>query len=281
MHPNCDIKVAYDHSNTHTAKALDGLDATQLLRTDGRKNTPNLRNMTFLDPAGNIVEQFMQTDEGVQKGSLSILKERGVVNDRGQWIIGCSRGTNMFHLCGACNTKPLGPGEHHYAKDTCCCATHYLSEQPDFKAQKGWLAETLEKLRMELILYPKYHCELNYIEMIWGWLKDYHRRTCTYNFKDLERDLPITIEQRLPISYVRRVARYCYRFMDAYRVGLSGAALDYTVKKFKSHRKIPVDATREKLEAEFWAKKRVKTEVKYEGAQRRAVVVVKPAGPGF
>ena len=83
------------------------------------------------------------------------------------------------------------------------------------------------------------------------------------------------------VSYVRRVARYCYRFMDAYRVGLTGAALDYTVKKFKSHRKIPVDATREKLEAEFWAKKRVKTEVKYEGAQRRAVVVVKPAGPGF
>ncbi len=48
-----------------------------------------------------------------------------------------------------------------------------------------------------------------------------------------------------------------------------------------SHRKIPVDATREKMEAEFLAEKRVKTEVKYEGAKRRAVVVVNPARPGF
>ncbi len=57
--------------------------------------------------------------------------------------------------------------------------------------------------------------------------------------------------------------------MDAYRVGLTGAALDYAVKKFKSHRKIRVNATREKLEAEFLAKKRVKIEVN--GVKRRAV----------
>jgi hypothetical protein len=103
---------------------------------------------------------------------------------------------------------------------------------------------------MKLILYPKYHSELNHIEMIRGWLKDYHRRSCTYNFKDLQRDLPITIELRLPISYFR--LRYCYWFIDEYRVSLTGAALDYTVKKFKRHRKIPVDVTREKMEAEGW-----------------------------
>ena len=37
---------------------------------------------------------------------------------------------------------------------------------------------------------PKYHCELNYIEMIWGWAKSHHRRTCTYNYKDLKARLP-------------------------------------------------------------------------------------------
>ena len=47
------------------------------------------------------------------------------------------------------------------------------------------------------------------------------------------KGLPITIEQRLPYSFDRRVFRYCYRFMDAYRVGLTGAVLDYTVKKFQ------------------------------------------------
>ena len=59
--------------------------------------------------------------------------------------------------------------------------------------------------------------------------------------------------------------------MDAYRVGLTGAALDYTVKKFKSHRKIPIDATREKME-EFLAKKLVKIEVKFDGVKRRALL---------
>jgi hypothetical protein len=60
--------------------------------------------------------------------------------------------------------------------------------------------------------------------------------------------------------------------MDAYRVGLTGAALDYTVKKFKSHRKIPIDATREKMETEFLAKKLVKIEVKFDGVKRRALL---------
>ena len=34
----------------------------------------------------------------------------------------------------------------------------------------------------------------------------------------------------LPFS----VSRYCYRFMDAYRVGLTGTTLDHTVKNIKS-----------------------------------------------
>jgi len=40
--------IAYDHS--HTAKAPDGLDATQQLRSDGGKNTLKLPNTPFLDP---------------------------------------------------------------------------------------------------------------------------------------------------------------------------------------------------------------------------------------
>ena len=48
--------------------------------------------------------------------------------------------------------------------------------------------------------------------------------------------------------------------------------LDYTVKKFKSHRKISIDATREKMETEFLAKKLVKIEVKFDGVKRRALL---------
>ena len=86
-------------------------------------------------------------------------------------------------------------------------------------------------LHLQIVIFPKYHCELNFIEMIWGWLKSHHRRTCTYNFKNLERELPNTIEQVLPILVVRRYARYCFRFMSGCRLGLTGTLLDFSVKQ--------------------------------------------------
>ena len=49
-----------------------------------------------------------------------------------------------------------------------CCVRRILSLQPDFLAQKSQLQEKIEKRGHKCIFYPKYHCELNYIEMYWG-----------------------------------------------------------------------------------------------------------------
>ena len=239
LHPNCIIRPAFDCSMTHLSKAPDGLDVTNLLRSNGGKNTPVLRKTKFTNAVGDVVEQCMQTEDGTQKGTLAILQERGVLNDKGAWKIGLNAGHAMCHHCSACKINPVAAGEHHYGKDETCCAKHYLAQQPDFMAQKPWLEETCLTLHLQILIFPKYHCELNFIEMIWGWLKSHHRRTCTYNFKDLERELPNTIEQLLPISVVRRYARYCFRFMSGYRLGLTGTLLDFSVKQYKSHRRIP------------------------------------------
>jgi hypothetical protein len=91
---------------------------------------------------------------------------------------------------------------------------------------------------------------LNYIEMVWGWTKSYHRRTCTYNYKDLKRDLPTTLLKTLPLECFRRFSRYCLRFMSGYREGLEGPLLDYTMKKYRSHRAIPT-GLRTFLEADY------------------------------
>jgi hypothetical protein len=98
----------------------------------------------------------------------------------------------------------------------------------------------------KVIFYPKYHCEFNFIEMIWGWLKSYHRRTCTYNYTDLRSELSLTIENRIPLSFIRKAQRKSFRYMSAYRLpGLQGAMLEYAVKKFSSHRTVPPDMMRE------------------------------------
>jgi len=118
-----------------------------------------------------------------------------------------------------------------------------LSEEPDFAEQKEWLTEEVEKLGHSVIFYPKYHCELNFIENIWGWLKSHHRSNCSYNFRDLSEGLPQTIETGIPLAFIRRAARSCFRFMNAYRLGLVGPLLDYAVKKYSGHRRIPAGVT--------------------------------------
>ena len=43
----------------------------------------------------------------------------------------------------------------------------------------------------------------------------------------------------MPIAFVRRAARHNYRFMSGYRQGLDGPLLDYTMKRYSGHRRIP------------------------------------------
>jgi hypothetical protein len=33
--------------------------------------------------------------------------------------------------------------------------------------RKGWLQETLEAINQEVTFYPKFHCELKFIEHFW------------------------------------------------------------------------------------------------------------------
>ena len=199
---------------------------------------------------GSRTVQKMHNASGVQLGLLSILRERGKhcqKNPDGQYTI-----HELNKLCNSCR--------HHTEKEdptATCCLYGVLSKEPDFLEQKSWLSETVEKYPgCYIFFYPKFHCELNFIEMIWGWTKGYHRRNCTYNYKDLKEGLPITFEEIMPIAYVRRAFDHCLRFMAGYRVGLTGAVLEYAVKKYKSHRRLSSSINLESIENEYVTKKR-------------------------
>ncbi|GBB98124.1 hypothetical protein RclHR1_31400002 [Rhizophagus clarus] len=56
-----------------------------------------------------------------------------------------------------------------------CYARHVLAAQEDFLNQKPILQEVIEGLGHKVIFYPKFHCELNYIEMYWRASKRYAR----------------------------------------------------------------------------------------------------------
>lgn len=138
----------------------------------------------FIDTEGERVIQPMQMPDGVQKGVRTILKERGLWN------------------------ASLKLAE----------ARMLLSIQPDFSAQKSWLEETFGSEDGFLLdFYPKFHCEFNFIELYWGAAKAYARRNCDYTFRGLQSVLPDALRS-VSVQTIRRFARKCFRYMDAYRI---------------------------------------------------------------
>ena len=49
-----------------------------------------------------------------------------------------------------------------------CCMQHMLSMEQDFRNEKPLLQIVIERAGHKCIFLPKFHCELNPIEMVWG-----------------------------------------------------------------------------------------------------------------
>jgi len=86
----------------------------------------------------------MTTETGEQKGLQQTLEERG------------------FNVMGK-RTKcsPVCPWENND-----CCMARILSRQDDFTNQISMLETLIKKAGHECIFLPKFHCELNPIEMV-------------------------------------------------------------------------------------------------------------------
>lgn len=52
-----------------------------------------------------------------------------------------------------------------------CCMRQVLAAQADFLSEKPLLQIEIEHRGHKCYFLPKYHCELNPIEMFWGWIK--------------------------------------------------------------------------------------------------------------
>jgi hypothetical protein len=168
-----------------------------------------IQNMNFSD------DYFDQTLRGKPKGMKQVLEERQLMRPG---------------LIGHCRNNE--------SQNIQCCMRHILENQPDFLAQKGMIQEVIEERGHKVIFYPKFHPELNFIEMYWGASKKYSRKNCDYTWTGLQRVVPIALNQ-VPLSQIRAFARKSYRYMDAYRKGLDAKQAEYAVKRYKRHRVIP------------------------------------------
>lgn len=222
-HPDCELLFAFDNSNNHKAMKPDALVAFRLKKNDSGKLPDHIMRPSPTVMINGEPQKFV-FDNGTEKGIFTILRERGLVVP--------AEFRKLLLTCGACEARPRGQDAFDNVR---CCCTHILNNQEDFRKQKIWLEEKLNSAGVKVIFYPKFHCELNYIELMWSRLKHSLRKECRFSFQDLERRLPELIEA-FPVHQAKRSLQHCLRFMDGYRKGLTGKLLQYTVKEYRGHR---------------------------------------------
>jgi hypothetical protein len=224
-HPGKIALFMFDNSCNHNAYAEDALVVSRMNLKDGGKQ-PLLRNGKMPDGSPHNLT-FVDVD-GVTKpkGIKRILEERGL------WLEGLAK------QCSACKSHAFDPMNPQ------CCASGILGHQPDFASQKNHTQEVIEAAGHMCVFYPKFHCELNFIESFWGEAKRYARLHCDYSFKGLKAIVPLALDS-VGLFNIRRYARRSGRYMSAYEQGLSGKAAVFAVKKYKSHRRVPESVLQE------------------------------------
>jgi hypothetical protein len=118
-----------------------------------------------------------------------------------------------------------------------CCDRNLLAAQRDFCEQKGSLQEALEAGNQEFTFYPKFHCEVNFVEHFWCEAKWYARQHCEYTLDGLREGVPAALYSIMSAS-VNRYFKRCMRVLDAYADGLSYGTEAFKNRVYKSHRKV-------------------------------------------
>src|SRR5712671_4675762 len=78
------------------------------------------------------------------------------------------------------------------AEDEWCCMYQVLSLQDDFRTEKPQLQSIIEEAGHICLFLPRFHCELNAIEMLWGFAK---YRACLLYISHVDRSLASLIIQ--------------------------------------------------------------------------------------
>ncbi len=253
-----DIAVfAFDNSSGHACKAPTALVAGRMNLGPGGKQ-PRMRNTDFTRPDGTSTFQSMVFQSGdchpfgtdipipiemigTPKGMKRILQERGLWNDSLKKQCGRQKKVKRDILFSDRLFEESMEQYEARTADRCergkgCCALRIIEAEYDFQNEKSMLETVILEAGHEAIFYPKYHCELNYIEYYWAALKRYTREHCKYSFPELEKTV-VEAMNSVDIKTIRRFADRSKRWMMAYIRGLTEEQRAYAEKEYKSHRR--------------------------------------------
>jgi hypothetical protein len=158
---NATAAFGFDNAPGHQKRADDALSARYMPKFPkkwlGKNGTCKMRPGRL--PNGAQQDFYFSDDDpempGWFKGMKRIIEERGFIEEG-----------NLPAQCRA--FKCVDP------KAACCCR-RVLFNQPDFASQKPAIIELVESHGHIAFFYPKFHCELNFIEQTWGAAKYRYR----------------------------------------------------------------------------------------------------------
>lgn len=147
LHPNCTALFFFDQSSAHASLGPDSLRAFDMNKGNGGKQ--RIQKDTIIPMNNPTVAlrgqaQKMTTETGEAKGLQQTLEERGF---------------DVRKMKAKCS--PVCPFEN----ETCCMA-RLLSKQDDFRYQESLLEKKIKARGHLCVFLPKFHCELNPIEMV-------------------------------------------------------------------------------------------------------------------
>jgi len=232
-HPGKQSLFIFDQSSAHASLPHDALKAFEMNKSDGGKQ--RCQRDTIIPDTNPVAEhrgkvQKMTLPDGRPKGLQRVLQERGF---------------NVHNLRAKCS--PVCPVDNLQ-----CCLARLLSQQDDFKNQLSMLETFINSRGHECIFLPKFHCELNPIEMVcvylsfsncltslkyWGWCKYRYREEDKKTFQEA-KDAVRKYLEACPTEVICRFINRSWRFMSAYCLGLTGYAAAWAVKKQKQHRQV-------------------------------------------
>ncbi|KIJ91207.1 hypothetical protein K443DRAFT_115354 [Laccaria amethystina LaAM-08-1] len=104
-----------------------------------------------------------------------------------------------------------------------CCMARILSKQDDFANQISMLETMIQDAGHECIFLSQFHCELNPIEMYWGWAK-YRSQQVDKNTFQQANEAALVALDGCPVKVIQRFINCSWHWMSAYCMGLTGKA---------------------------------------------------------
>jgi hypothetical protein len=166
-HPNCIAVLIFDQSSPHALYGKGALNAFGMNKAPGEVEKGNIKAYgrdTYFPPECTI--------PGLQ-GTIQVfwqLNPNGEREPKGVKQILIERGCNIPGLRFKCpkGAKCTALLEYPPTIEQMCCLACILSNHQDFFEEKSQVKELIIDRGHKAVFLPKFHCEINLIEMYWG-----------------------------------------------------------------------------------------------------------------